>query len=220
MNGFADGWPAGFACWYTWGSCPRRRAGSRGIAMTTELVERAGMPDAGDTSDVEREVITVRGARVHNLKNIGLAPAQQTDGHHRRFGFGQIVARVRHDLRRRPAAIRRIAVGIRTAVPRTDGQARRRRDHRHLRRRSRSGRRIRPTIRARPSPRRPRSTITCGCSSPAPARRSATSAAAKSRTIRPNPSPTRSSQLPTKARDFTCSFRLPDRVFRSKVRRR
>ena len=38
--------------------------------MTTELVERAGVPDAGDTSDVEREVISVRGARVHNLKNI------------------------------------------------------------------------------------------------------------------------------------------------------
>ncbi|MBK6425624.1 MAG: excinuclease ABC subunit UvrA [Blastocatellia bacterium] len=38
--------------------------------MTTELVERAGAPDAGETADGTREVISVRGARVHNLKNI------------------------------------------------------------------------------------------------------------------------------------------------------
>ena len=38
--------------------------------MTTELVERAGAPDAGETADGTREVISLRGARVHNLKNI------------------------------------------------------------------------------------------------------------------------------------------------------
>ena len=41
-------------------------------------------------------------------------------------GLGQVVARLRHDLRRGPAPLRRVAVGVRAAVPRPDGQARRR----------------------------------------------------------------------------------------------
>ena len=51
-------------------------------------------------------------------------------GHHRALGVGQVVAGVRHHLRRRPAAVRRVAVGLRPPVPRADGEAGRRSDRR------------------------------------------------------------------------------------------
>ena len=57
-------------------------------------------------------------------------PAPQAGGHHRPVGLGQVVARLRHDLRRRAAPLRRVAVGLRAAVPRADGEARRRSDRR------------------------------------------------------------------------------------------
>ena len=47
---------------------------------------------------------------------------------HRALRLGQIVARLRHDLRRGPAPLRRIAVGVCAPVPRADGKARRRFD--------------------------------------------------------------------------------------------
>ena len=71
--------------------------------------------------------IVVRGAREHNLKNVSVElPARQAHRLHRAVRLGQVVARVRHDLRRGPAALRRVAVGLRPPVPRPDGQARRR----------------------------------------------------------------------------------------------
>ena len=57
-----------------------------------------------------------------------LDPAGLADGDHRPVGIGQIVARVRHDLRRGTAPLRRVAVGVRAAVPGADGQAGRRLD--------------------------------------------------------------------------------------------
>ena len=77
---------------------------------------------------------------------------------------GQVVARLRHDLRRGAAPLRRVAVGLRPAVPRADGEARRRLDRGHLARPSRSARRTASATRARPSARPPRSTTTCACS--------------------------------------------------------
>ena len=54
------------------------------------------------------------------------AAARPADRVHRAVGLGEVVARVRHDLRRGSAPLRRVAVGVRPPVPRPDGQARRR----------------------------------------------------------------------------------------------
>ena len=60
------------------------------------------------------------------------AADRQADHRHRRQRIGKVVARLRHDLRRRAAALRRVAVGLRPAVPRADGEAGRRSHRRHL----------------------------------------------------------------------------------------
>ena len=76
-----------------------------------------------------REFLVVRGAREHNLKNISVEiPRERADRHHRALGLGEVVARVRHHLRRGPAPLRRVALGLRPAVPGPHGEARRRRD--------------------------------------------------------------------------------------------
>ena len=48
--------------------------------------------------------------------------------HHRAVGLGQVVAGLRHALRRGAAPLRRVALGLRPPVPRADGEARRRLD--------------------------------------------------------------------------------------------
>ena len=58
----------------------------------------------------------------------GRDPAELADGDHRPVGIGQVVAGVRHDLRRGAAPVRRVAVRLRAPVPGADGQARRRLD--------------------------------------------------------------------------------------------
>ena len=73
--------------------------------------------------------IVVSGAREHNLKDVTVdAPSRRDRGHHGTVGFGQVVARLRHDLRRGSAPLRRVAERLRAAVPGPDGQARRRLD--------------------------------------------------------------------------------------------
>ena len=57
-------------------------------------------------------------------------PAAQAGGHHRSVRIGQVVARLRHDLRRRAAPVCRVAVRLRAPVPRADGEAGRRPDRR------------------------------------------------------------------------------------------
>ena len=54
------------------------------------------------------------------------APAQRADRLHRALGVGEELARVRHDLRGGAAPLRRVALLLRPAVPRPDGEARRR----------------------------------------------------------------------------------------------
>ncbi len=53
-------------------------------------------------------------------------PPRQAHRLHRPLRLREVVARLRHDLRRGPASLRRVAVRLRPAVPRPDGQARRR----------------------------------------------------------------------------------------------
>ena len=68
--------------------------------------------------------IRVRGAREHNLKNIdGRHPARRAHRRDRPVRLRQIVARVRHHLRRGPASLRREPFGLRAPVPGADGQA-------------------------------------------------------------------------------------------------
>ncbi len=115
--------------------------------------------------------IVVKGAREHNLKNIDVEhPARQARRHHRPLRLGQVLARLRHDLRRGPAALRRVAVGLRAAVPRADGQARRRLDRGALAGHLHRAEDDLARTRARPSAPSPRSTTTCACCSPASAR--------------------------------------------------
>ena len=51
------------------------------------------------------------------------AAARRADRHHRAVGLRQVEPCLRHDLRRGPAPLRRVAVGLRAPVPRPDGQA-------------------------------------------------------------------------------------------------
>ena len=75
------------------------------------------------------ENIVIRGAREHNLKDVTVTPAARSAGRdHRPVRVGQVEPGLRHALRRGPAALCRVALGVRAPVPRPDGQARRRLD--------------------------------------------------------------------------------------------
>ena len=77
------------------------------------------------------DFIRIRGAREHNLRSIDVdLPRNSLVVITGPVGLGQELARVRHHLRRRPAALRREPVGLRAPVPRADAEARRRFDHR------------------------------------------------------------------------------------------
>ena len=79
------------------------------------------------------EFIRIRGAREHNLKSDRRRPAaQRARGDHRAVRLRQVLARVRHHLRRRPAPLRREPLGVRPPVPRADAEAGRRFDHRSV----------------------------------------------------------------------------------------
>ena len=67
-----------------------------------------------------------RRARAQPQGRLARPAARRHDRLHRPVRVGQVQPGVRHDLRRGPAALRRVPVGVRAAVPRPDGQARRR----------------------------------------------------------------------------------------------
>ena len=60
------------------------------------------------------------------------AAAERADLHHRAVRLGEVAPRLRHDLRRGAAALRRVALRLRAPVPADDGEARRRLDRRAL----------------------------------------------------------------------------------------
>ena len=78
-----------------------------------------------------QDQLVVRGAREHNLKDVdGRVPARPAGRHHRPVRQRQEQPRLRHDLRRGPAPLRREPERLRPPVPRPDGEAGRRPDRR------------------------------------------------------------------------------------------
>ncbi len=69
-----------------------------------------------------------RCSRAQPQEHLRHHPPRPADGDHRAVGIGQVVARLRHDLRRGPAPVRRVAVGLCASVPGPHGEARCRRD--------------------------------------------------------------------------------------------
>ncbi len=125
------------------------------------------MPSGPGSGEVSADRLIVKGAREHNLRGADLdLRARRPDRVHRPVRLGEVHAGLRHDLRRGPAALRRVAVGVRAPVPRADGQAGRR-----LHRGPVPGGVDRPEVdqpqpALRPSAPSPRSTTTCVCSTP------------------------------------------------------
>ena len=64
-----------------------------------------------------------RSARAQPALDRRRDPEEEARRVHGRLGLGQVVARVRHALRRGPAPLRRVALGLRAPVPRPDGEA-------------------------------------------------------------------------------------------------
>ena len=117
-----------------------------------------------------------RAARAQPPQRRPGAAARPADRLHRAVGLGQVVARLRHHLRRGPAPLRRVACrrtrgsssGRWTSPTSTSSKA--------CRRRSRSTRSRRRATRVPPSAPSPRSTTTCGCSTRASVCRTAPTA--------------------------------------------
>ena len=79
------------------------------------------------------EELVVHGAREHNLKDVTVTlPRNKLVCITGLSGSGQVEPRVRHDLRRGAAPLRRVAERLRAPVPPDDGEARRRLDRRAL----------------------------------------------------------------------------------------
>ena len=77
---------------------------------------------SGPPSSMAMDTIRIRGARTHNLKNLDLTCRAIADRDHRPVRVGQVLARLRHDLREASAATSN-RVGLRTAIPQRDGEA-------------------------------------------------------------------------------------------------
>ena len=87
----------------------------------------------GLDSSLMADQLVVHGAREHNLKNVTVTlPRNALVCVTGLSGSGKSLARLRHDLRRRAAPLRRVALRVRAPVPPDDGEAGRRLDRRAL----------------------------------------------------------------------------------------
>ena len=87
------------------------------LAWILQVPRRLEEASGGGSTDRSRR------ARAQPARRRSRHPAGQPRRVHRSVRLGQVQPRVRHDLRGGPAAVRRVAVGLRAAVPRPDGQA-------------------------------------------------------------------------------------------------
>ncbi len=109
------------------GGRPGRRAGSAAI-IAPRMVEFHVWARPDCPCNEYPPDLRPRRARPQPERDRRGPAAQPARGHHGAVGVRQVVARLRHDLRRGAAALRRIALGLRPAVPRADGEAGRRFD--------------------------------------------------------------------------------------------
>ena len=138
----------------------------------TSLADQAASLEAmfDEARKTDSRMITVRGAREHNLKNVDLAiPRDKLVVFTGLSGSGKILARLRYDLCRRPAPLCRVALGLCPPVPRDDAASPMSTRSTGSPPPSRSSRRRPRRTRARPSAPSPRSTTICACSGRAPA---------------------------------------------------
>ena len=145
----------------------------------------------------EPDVISIRGAKEHNLKSVSLdIPKKKLVVFTGVSGSRKELARLRHPLRRGPAPLRGVPLGVRAPVPRADGEAQVRHAPRplaHHLHRAEGGVATTRAPRWAPSP---RSTTTCACSTPPSACSTAPTAAAGWASRARSRSSTRSSSLP------------------------
>jgi hypothetical protein len=99
------------------GTAPQTRPGER--SPPAKLAVSADRTDAWTPS--------ASAARVPTTSRTSTSTCRATpDRDHRPVRLGQVLAGLRHHLCRGPAPLRRVAVGLRAAVPERDGEARRR----------------------------------------------------------------------------------------------
>ena len=106
----------------------RREAPVASARATSATVRRAACRvDAVHThADRDRPARRARGPRAQPAQHLARPAARCPDRLHRPVRLRQVEPGLRHHLRRGPAALRGVAVGVRAAVPGADGQAGRR----------------------------------------------------------------------------------------------
>ena len=131
----------------------------------------ASFPREQRRSVMENSSIVIRGAREHNLRNVNLElPRNRLIVFTGVSGSGQELAGLRHPLRRGPAALRRIAVQLRPAVPRPAAQTRCRLPGRPVARHQHSAEDGRPQSALDRRHHHRDLRLSCACCSPASAR--------------------------------------------------
>ena len=104
------------------------------LKVTGAIEIRACMPSSSNHA-ARRELFGARHpwcANAQPEERRSDAASGAADRFHGRQRIRQVFTRLRHHLRGRAAALRRVAVGLRAPVPRADGEARRRSHRRHL----------------------------------------------------------------------------------------